>query len=322
MRRITLTALLLLPVALAQDKEAAAPAEPGRATTGAKEHQLEVRLQSGTTLVGRLEPDEWRVRTAFGPLTVPVRSVRHVRFGRAANPERLAVVRDLVKDLASANPERRDHARALLRAEGAFAARDLVVATEKHDDPEVRRLCQEILDELGLDEEEILPDTDEIQTDRFNLSGTVELPAFRVTVPELGALAVKRSDIVFIRAFVRFRAKKFSLTGTHVWPNGWLDTEFKLRKGQKLQITAQGTLQFPNWGQAFTPDGNPRMGNMGGHPMGTLVARIGENGTLFRVGSSYAGRAEAAGTLYFLAMLQVRGQPSTGAYAIRVESEP
>jgi hypothetical protein len=316
MKRLALVALLLLP-ALAQDREAAAPPEPG-STTLAKDSPLEVRLRSGTTLVGRVDPMEWQVRTTFGLLTVPVGSVRHVRFGRLASPERLAVVRDLIKDLASANPQHRQHARTLLRAEGSFAARDLLLATQAHDDPEVKRLCQEILDELDLDEEEILPDTDEIETDEFNLAGVIELPAFKVTVPELGTLAVQRHDIVFIRAFTRVRTKKFSLTATHIWPDGWLDTKIKVRKGEKLQIEAQGTLQFPNWGQAFTPDGNPRMGNMGGHAWGTLVARVGEGGTLFRVGSSYAGKADASGTLFFLVMLQVRGQPSTGEYTVKV----
>ncbi len=129
---------------------------------------------------------------------------------------------------------------------------------------------------------------------------------------------VRRRDIVFIRAFTHVRTKKFSLTASHIWPNGWLDTKLKVRKGQKLQIAAQGTLQFPNWGQAFTPDGNPRMGNTGGHAWGTLVAKVGESGTLFRVGSSYAGKADASGKLYLLVMLQVRGQPSTGEYTVKV----
>ncbi|MHC4971048.1 MAG: hypothetical protein ACYTG3_01820 [Planctomycetota bacterium] len=317
MKRITLAALLLLPAALAQDKEAAAPPEAG-SPAAVEEKPLEIRLQSGTTLVGRMDPVEWQVRTDFGALTVPVRSVRHVRFGRLANAERLAVVRELILDLASANPERRQRARAALRAEGAFAARDLIRAAEAHDDPEVKRISQEILDELDLDEDEILPDTDEIQTDKFNLAGTIELAAFKVTVPELGTLAVRRRDIVFIRAFAHDRTKKFSLTGAHIWPNGWLDTKLKVQKGEKLRITAEGTLHYPNWGQAFTPDGNPRMGNMNGHVWGTLVAKVGEKGTLFRVGSNYSGKALASGTLYFLAMIQVRGQPSTGEYTVRV----
>lgn len=317
MKGVALAALLLLPAALAQDKEASAPPEPGSAAV-AREQRLEIRLRSGTTLVGRMDPVEWQVRTAFGALTVPVRSVRHVRFGRLADVERLAVVRERIMDLASADPDRRRRARQALRAEGAFAARDLLRAAQAHEDPEVKRLSQEILEELDLDEDEVLPDTDEIQTDEFNLAGTIEPTAFKVTVPELGTLAVRRRDIVFIRSFARTRAKKFHLTANHIWPNGWLDTKLKVRKGQKLEIKAQGTLQFPNWGQAFTPDGNPRMGNMSGHALGTLVGKVGENGTLFRVGSSYAGEADTSGTLYLLVMLQVRGQPSSGEYTVRV----
>ncbi|MHC4547990.1 MAG: hypothetical protein ACYTEZ_04365 [Planctomycetota bacterium] len=314
MRRLWLIALLLCPTQ-AQEKQPAAPPEPATRP----DQPLEVRLQSGTVLVGRVEPAEWQVRTAFGALTVPVANVRFVRFGRRANPERLRQVRESIRNLGSANPDRRNHARASLKEEGAFAFNDLKAAAKDHEDPEVRRLCQEILDELDIAEEEVIPDDDEIQTTKFNLSGTIELQAFRIAVPELGALNVRRSDIVHIRSFKPSRVKKLSVTGDRMWPNGWVDSKIKVRKGQKLHVTAEGVIHFPNWGQAFSPDGNPRMGNINGYALGTLAARIGDKGPLFRVGSNYTLKAKAAGTLQFIVMLQVHGQPSTGEYTVKVD---
>ncbi len=313
MRRLLapLAPRILLAAARAQEPEAA-PSPEGEPPPHA------VELRSGTMLVGRLEPSTWKVKTAFGELTVPVAEIRRVRFGRRSQPERLARVEGAVKDLASATPERRDHARASIVQEGAFAAQSLRKAAKEHEDPEVRRIATEMLKELDLAEDEVVPDDDQIDTLRFSLMGQIELEAFKVQVPELGPLVVRRGDVERIRSFGPDMSKKVAVGGTNVWPNGWLDTKIKVEKGEKLKITATGTILFPNWGQAFTPDGNQNMGMMNGMMMGTLAARIGEKGTLFRVGSSYTGTAPATGNLYFLLMIQAPDQPHDGEFTVVV----
>ena len=209
MRRAVLVAILALG-ARAQDEPQPAPpvAQP------VVRH--EVRLRSRTVLVGRLEPEEWKVVTAFGQLKVPVHEIRTVRFGRKADPQRLARVQKSIEDLGSANPERRNHARAELKEQGAFAAVDLKRMSKKHEDPEVKRICKELLDEMDLDPEEIIPDEDRIETTLFALAGTVGLDSFKVEVEELGAISVHRKDIVYIRAYKASRAVKTTVSGANV----------------------------------------------------------------------------------------------------------
>lgn len=314
MRRLLapLAPLILLAAARAQDPEAPAPAPAGEAMPHA------VELRSGTMLVGKLEPSAWKVKTAFGELVVPVAEIRRVRFGRRSQPERLARIEEAVKDLASAVPERRDHARASIAQEGAFAAQSLKKAAKDHEDPEVRRIAGEMLKELDLEDDEMVPDDDQVDTARFSLLGQIELEAFKVQVKELGPLVVKRGDVERIRAFGPDMSKKVAVGGTNVWPNGWLDTKIKVEKGEKLKISATGTIFFPNWGQAFTPDGNQNMGMMNGMMVGTLAARVGEKGTLFRVGSNFTGAAPATGTLHFVLMIQAPDQPHDGEFAVVV----
>lgn len=311
MRRALL--LALLAAAAAQD-EAAAPAERAGAPAP---HAVELR--GGTVLVGRLEPSVWKVKTAFGELAVPVAEIRRVRFGRRAQPERLARVDGGIADLASGNPDRRDRARAMIADEGAFAVESLRRAAEGADDPEVRRAATELIEKLDVDEADVLPDEDQIDTARFSVTGDVDLAAFKVHVAELGALVVRRADVAHIRSSGPDRTHRLTIDGTHVWPNNWLDTKIAVRKGARLRISAQGTIFFQNWGQAFTPDGNPNMGMMmPGMMTGALAGRIGEKGQLFRIGSSFAGEAPASGTLQLVIMINAEGQPSEGQFNVVV----
>jgi len=310
-----LAPLLLLVAAHAED-EAPPPATPeGEPPPHA------VVLRSGTTLIGRLEPASWKVTTAFGDLVVPVAEIRRVQFGRRSQPERLARVEEAVKNLASANPERRDHARASLAQEGIFAVQSLRVAAKKHEDPEVRRIASEILKELDPSEEDVVPDDDRIDTARFSVLGQIELEAFKVNVPELGPLVVKRGDVERVHSVSPDDSKKITVAGSNVWPNGWLDTKIKVEKGEKLKITASGTIFFPNWGQAFTPDGNQNMGMMNGMMVGTLAARVGQKGTIFRIGSNFNGTMPATGTLQFILNIQAPDQPHDGEFAVVLARE-
>ena len=82
MKRTALIAFLLLP-AFAQEtpkEDAVAP--------GADELRHVVRLRSGTSLVGKLEPAEWRIKTAFGERVA--RAIE--RVGRPGLPGEIAEV--------------------------------------------------------------------------------------------------------------------------------------------------------------------------------------------------------------------------------------
>jgi hypothetical protein len=46
---------------------------------------------------------------------------------------------------------------------------------------------------------------------------------------------------------------------------------------------------------------------------------MGENGTFFKIGRTYSGRPQGKGSLHLAIMINVRGQPSTGKYSVRIE---
>jgi hypothetical protein len=57
---------------------------------------------------------------------------------------------------------------------------------------------------------------------------------------------------------------------------------------------------------------------MNGMMVGTLAARVGEKGALFRVGSNFTGVAPASGNLYFVLNMQAPDQPHDGEFTVVV----
>lgn len=312
MRRTALALAALVLLATAAEEEEAPAAGQKHA----------IQLRGGTLLVGDLEPAELLVATAFGELTVPVTDLRRVRFGRKSDPERYQGVLTLIEDLGSASRERRLQASASLKQMGLFAAPELKASAESHTDPEVRRICQELFEALEVSEEEFLPEEDVIETSGFTMRGSVVQKAFKVTVAELGAVDVRRKDVIEIRVQQPKRTKKLAIDGQHTLAQGWLDTGIEIKKDQTLRVFAEGSIQFPNWGgQSFTPDGNLSMGNLNGIAVGTLVGRIGNGGQVFAIGRSYIGMPEGKGTLQLCVMVNAGRQPSTGEFTVRLELE-
>lgn len=107
----------------------------------------------------------------------------------------------------------------------------------------------------------------------------------------------------------------------------WTDTGIDLAPGDRLVITATGTLQFPNTPQAAGPDGLPRgwkdlLRNLPVNESGrgALIGRIGDTDTSepFLVGARRELLAPRSGRL-FLGINQQQSEPGTGTFHARIE---
>ncbi|MDH3591637.1 MAG: hypothetical protein OER88_07155, partial [Planctomycetota bacterium] len=252
----------------------------------------------------------------------PVRDIGKVVFGRLADPERIERTRAWIEDLASGDSRRRAMAKMALLRDGRFAVPDIERAAEKHSDPEVKRLCKEIVDELNIPEDRRLNDKDLVETKAFSFRGAIQPQSFQVRVIELGGLNIRRRDIATITVYRPEMVQRIKFDGQHTLRE-WLDTEIKLKKGERFEILASGTIRFPAWGTTgvFSPEGNPNS-NMNNFKLGTLLGRI-DNGTWFKIGQDYRGRANATGTLHICLNINVnRGnQQSTGNFEIEIRRD-
>ena len=300
----------------------AADKKPAPAPVPAEEPRHRVELSGGSVLVGRVEPRRWKVQTKFGLLAIPIENIRQVRFGRRAQPKRFAAVKKLIDDLASANPDRRNNALAALKKEGAYAAPALHRAAKKHDDPEVRRRSQELFDAIEVEEDDFIPDEDQIVTTLFTVAGEVTLSSFKVTVKELGSINIRRADIVSVRLWKDRHVRRFKLTAKHSMSMAWLDTKIKVKKGARLTIKSTGTMHWVRWGNRIcTPDGNPQMGNLNGIWMGAVCGRVGDAGQMFKIGANYSGTMTGSGKLQLCLMMNSSNQPATGEFTVTIEEE-
>ncbi len=142
----------------------------------------------------------------------------------------------------------------------------------------------------------------QVVTAEFTAKGIVEVDKFKIRTGR-GELTVPKSDIrQILFAPQAGREKKFELKPT----GQWLDTGIKLAKGDKLTISAEGTLelkddvQFKPDGSQADPPGKPAT-DLGVRIAGVsypLMARIGEKGKEFKAGSSCDKQADEEGTLY------------------------
>ena len=314
-------AILALGVS-AQDKDPEKKPKPAPAPAPEEAPRHRIELASGTLLVGRIEPRRWKVETTFGLLAIPIENIRKVRFGRKSQPKRFAAVERLISELASANPDRANNAVAALKREGAYAAPALHRSAKKHDDPEVRRRCQEIFDSIEIDEQDFIPEEDQVVTTLFTVAGSVTLSSFRITVRELGPVNIRRADIVSVGLWKDRHVRRFKVDAKHSTSMGWLDTRIKVEKGARLTIRATGTMYWARWGnRPSTPEGNPQMGNINGIWLGALCGRVGEGGTTFKIGSNYSGPMTGSGTLQLCVVMNSRNQPATGEFTVTIEEE-
>ena len=107
--------------------------------------------------------------------------------------------------------------------------------------------------------------------------------------------------------------------------NGWTNSGFVVKKGQRIRITATGSVSLGK-GQSATPSGLPDLEDperlLKGVPTGALLAVIGDdNNDFIYIGSSREFTAGRDGALY-LGVNEGNLNDNSGAYSVKVEIDP
>lgn len=322
---LALFLLPLLPV-MAEDTTSV-PAKP------ADPKIIQLHLMDGSMIAGRLSIDSLEIETKYGTLKIPVESIRSFTPGLQSHPELSQQVYGLIEKLGSADYDQREMAQKELSQMGEPLRPELM----KHrDDPDkerrdrVRSLLDELDDASSDDVQEqksqwLVPH-DLIETSEFTAVGKITMPDFTIAT-NYGPLKVKISDI---RRGVRPSLtpepieKSIGIDGTHLVQRGMKDTGIRVIRGDKITISAEGTLSMTPWGgnAVSSPDGGANFGWLvqGSIPGGMLVATIGNNSEYLRVGSQATIKAARSGALRLgIAMQQdYNNQQFPGGYQVKV----
>lgn len=327
----------LLSIALLTSSAAAQATRP--ANSASSPGVVTFNLMDGSIISGSMGVKEVSIETEFGALTVPVSKIIAFTPGLDSHTDFQAGFAKLVEQLGSLEATERDAAQKALVRMGP-SLRSELTRYQATADPERKLRIAAILDEFNEaassdDDDSPQPAAvirlDTIQTADFTIVGRIVPKSFAVA-SNYGPLTVKLGDIRKasrnVHTDVEEINKTVSVDGTNIVQLRFKESGVKVNKGDKITVKADGTLVMTPWGSdaQSTPDGAPNYGwyIQNQIPMGMLIAKIGKNGTVFKVGSNNTFTAEQTGELQF-AIAMHQGYASNGfpgKYTVRVKVRP
>lgn len=304
---------------------------------------IKLYLLDGNVISGELSVDKIEVDTQFGTLIVPIEKIRSFSPGLDSYPQIAKDIEQKIADLGADDYKTREQAHKDLAAMGPRVRSEL----ERHassENAEIKRHVGELLKEI----EEQVEDQDEsedgeggekpwirldtVVTTDFTVVGKVSPSEFKVQ-SKYGPLTVALADV---RSGERASDEKESLRknltvdGSNLAQRTFKSSGIRVQAGDKISVKADGNIVMSPWGSNAVsgPDGMPNYGwyipsQIAG---GSLVARIGDKGTVFKVGRQSTFTAKSSGVLQFAIGMQAEyaseGYQFPGDYKLKIKVDP
>jgi hypothetical protein len=323
-------------------KEEAAVEVPRKAPEPLGPKHIRLHLLDGSVISGDLSVSEVEVETSFGKLVVPIEKIRSFTPGLDSNPKQIAALEALINNLSSDDYKTREQAHKDLSAMGPKIQKELERFANS-ENAEIKRHVGEILKEFEEAADETNDDEDgpvaqpwvrldTIVTTDFTLVGKVSPKEFTIQ-SKYGPLNVALADV---QTATRDQGAKESLRksvtveGTNIAQRSFKSTGIRVEAGDKIILKADGNIIMSPWGSnaATGPDGAPNYGWYVPNqiPGGALVARIGDKGTVFKVGRQSTFTAKNSGVLQLAIGIQAEyaneGYNYPGQYNVKLRVEP
>jgi hypothetical protein len=301
------------------------------------DQNIRFHLWNGLIIGGDLVVDHIDVETEFGSLKVPIRKIQRFYPGLDSFPEMQQKIEGLVEGLGDKNFEIRERSHNELVAMGPLLAREIhrfddggSVERKKHLG-EIKRKIEELVLQENSADNQITPliRGDKIETGQFSIVGKVLQNDFQLK-SKYGDMRVLLADIqmadrTFNQVTVDVR-KNVTIDGMDFFPTG-TSTKIRVKQGDKINITANGTVNWINWNSSCGPEGMTDKGQFLGHQSGTLLARIGNTGDYIRIGAQGSFIAATSGELFLgIAIADNYGRNSgyrwTGEYQAKILIQP
>lgn len=303
---------------------------------------IRLHLLDGSVISGDLSVSEISVDTAFGKLVVPIGRLRSFTPGLDSNTKLSEKIEMLIKNLGSDDYQTREQAHKDLAAMGRSVQKELQRFVSD-DNAEIKRHVGEIQKEIDEQAEERADDEDApaeqpwirldtVVTSDFTVLGQVSPKEFQIQ-SKYGPLTVALADVkqaereTVVRESLR---KSITVEGANLAQRTFKSSGIRVQVGDKISVKAEGSIVMSPWGgnSASGPDG---AANYGWYlpnqiPGGALVARIGEKGTIFKVGRQSNFVAKNSGVLQFAIAMQAEyaneAYAFPGQYTVKLRVDP
>jgi hypothetical protein len=303
---------------------------------------VRLHLTDGSVVTGNLEVDSVTIETDFGMLTVPIAKILRFRPGLNSYSDMRANLDKMVEELGSDDYNTRQKAHRELTNLGLKIV-DILPEYKDGGNAERKRHLEEIKTELRemSDNEDMMEersyddrpwiDGDEIVTEAFTVVGKIQQAQFTLD-SKYGALKVALNDVSFGDRPVVGRAaisKNITVAGTNMAPSNFKSCGIRVQAGDVVTVRAEGSLTMTPWGsnEISSPNGSTEYGwfENGAIEAGSLVARIGDSGKVFKVGAQKRFVCKTSGTLQLAVGMNPdysNGYNYPGEYKVRLKVEP
>jgi hypothetical protein len=301
-----------------------------RMAVTARPNEVEVKLVDGSRVRMTILQENLEIVTKYGALTVPNRDIRKIEFGMRRPEAVRRHISEAIAKLGSTSYKERVGAVTELVAIGPPALSALEQAN-KSADREVAHRADVALDQIRhkFSEDQLQTrENDQVQAAEFTIVGRVTTPTIRVTTTILGEAQLKVADLRSIRWLGAQAAVELNVDGAkYAGLTNWMDTGVVLAVDDDLAVTASGQVDLMNNGtgnMVTGPAGTRQWGMVKGlavaaQPAGALLAKIGDDGTVFVIGESYHTVCKQQGRLFLrIAPGPWSNNNVTGSYKVNI----
>jgi hypothetical protein len=303
---------------------------------------IRLHLLDGSVISGDLSVSEISIETDFGKLVVPIDRLRSFTPGLDSNTKLAERIDMLIKNLGSDDYQTREQAHKELAALGRKAQRELA-RFANDENAEIKRHVSEIMKETEEQAEETADDEegtieqpwirrDTVVTSDFTVLGRISPKEFRIG-SKYGELTIALADVKHGERETPVREsfrKSVVVDGSNFVQRSFKSTGVRVQAGDKISLKADGSLVMTPWGgnQQSNPDGAQNYGWYIPNqiPGGALVARVGDKGTIFKVGRQMNFVAKNSGVLQLAIGMQAQyvndNYQFPGQYTVRLRIDP
>lgn len=301
--------------------------------------EVRVVMRDGSIFNGTVKVANVDLTSDYGKLSIPFADISQIELGIIPNDKNKSKIDFQLKQLLNETEATRQNAyEELMKMEaGEIHLIEEFISSESYTLVEGIYTADELLSEIktkyGI--KEINPFDMISFGSAFTMGGISSFQNVTLKT-EFGTLTIPRDkietfEVIYVPGEDQNNQKNIVLQASkHISGNvagGWVNTGIILKKGQKVQITARGSVTLASLSNAkYTPDGPEGTGAAsydyaGAYPQyGMVVYRIGEQGAVTPAGSKFSGNVKDGGVLYLSIYETVYNASNTGTYNVTVKS--
>lgn len=294
-------------------------------------------IYNGTTIISNIE-----LNTKYGKLVIPIADISYIEVGITADKANESKIIDLLSKLSNESVDIRKTAYEELLSKSVNTVPIVYnyIYSDKYQQSTFTDYnCELLFDELtgkySLSSNFNIEDILSVDY-KYLVGGEYNFKLIDLKT-EFGQLSIPKEkiqkiDIMYIPGNNN-SSRKFVLNASkHISGNtngGWLKTGIMVKKGQNINILANGEVVLQSLsGAKYNPDGAVTKStyeyddyaySTNTYPQyGNVVYKIGENGTMIKAGSKYNGIANENGMLYISIYETVYNASNTGSYNLSI----